>query len=117
MMLAQELLAQRARFASSYNFGPSDDDVWPVERIASKLVGMWGKGASWIQDSIPSVHESNVLRLDASKARVELGWKPRLGIEEGLKWTMAWYRAWSQANNMAEFTRKQIAEYEELQVR
>ena len=114
MMLAHELHAQHAPFASSYNFGPSDDDVWPVERIANRLVERWGKGASWIRDSAPAVHESNVLRLDASKARVELGWKPRLGIETALEWTMAWYRAWNRHDNMAEFTRKQIVEYEEL---
>jgi CDP-glucose 4,6-dehydratase len=117
MMLAHELLAQHARFASSYNFGPSDDDVWPVARIANKLVEMWGKGASWIRDSVPTVHESNVLRLDASKARVELGWKPRLGTQAALEWTMAWYRAWNQGDNMGEFTRKQIVEYQELQAR
>lgn len=117
MMLAHELLSQHARFASSYNFGPSDDDVWPVERIATKLVDLWGNGASWIRDSVPSVHEDHVLRLDASKARLELGWKPRLGIEAALEWTMAWYRAWNQDDNMADFTWKQIAEYEKLGTR
>jgi len=114
LMLAQELLVQNARFASSYNFGPNEDDVWPVERIATKLVHMWGSGASWIHDSVPSVHEDHVLRLDSSRARAELGWKPRLRIEGALAWTMTWYRAWNQGDNMAEFTGKQILEYEEL---
>jgi CDP-glucose 4,6-dehydratase len=114
MMLAQELLAQPARFASSYNFGPGDEDVWPVERIATKLVRMWGNGASWISDSVPGVHEDQVLRLDASKASVELGWRPRLKVEAALEWTMAWYRAWNEGENMAEFTGKQITEYEQL---
>jgi CDP-glucose 4,6-dehydratase len=114
LMLAEELLAQDAKFASSYNFGPSDEDIWPVERIATKMVQSWGKGASWVRDSIPSVHEDHLLRLDSSKARIELGWKPRLKIEAALEWTMAWYRAWNQGDNMAEFTTKQIAEYERL---
>jgi CDP-glucose 4,6-dehydratase len=114
LMLAQALLAQPARFASAYNFGPSDEDVWPVERIADKLVGIWGNGAHWIRDSVPSVHEDQVLRLDASKARVELQWQPRLKIETALERTMAWYRAWNKGANMAEFTEKQIAEYERL---
>jgi CDP-glucose 4,6-dehydratase len=114
MILAQELLDQPSRFASAYNFGPSDEDVWPVERIATKLVGIWGSGASWIRDSAPGVHEDQVLRLDASKARVELGWKPRLRIDAALEWTMAWYRAWNQGADMTEFTVKQIAKYERL---
>lgn len=114
LLLAEQLLAQPARFASAYNFGPSDDDIWPVERIANKLVHMWGSGASWVRDTEPSVHEDHVLRLDASRARVELGWKPRLNIETALEWTMGWYRAWNQGKNMAEFTNRQIVEYGQL---
>jgi CDP-glucose 4,6-dehydratase len=114
MMLAQKLLAEPARFATAYNFGPGDEDIWPVERIANKVVSLWGGGASWIQDSVPSVHEDHVLRLDASKARDELGWRPRLKIEAALEWTTAWYRAWNRGDSMSEFTQKQIAEYENL---
>ena len=114
MMLAQELLGQPARFASSYNFGPGDEDVWPVERIATEMVRMWGNGASWIRDAIPGVHEDHVLRLDASKARAQLGWQPRLKIEAAIEWTTAWYRAWNQGDDMADFTGKQILEYEQL---
>ncbi len=35
IMLAEQLLAERVEFASSFNFGPSDDDAWPVGRIAT----------------------------------------------------------------------------------
>ena len=112
MMLAQELLTHPARCASAYNFGPSDEDVWPVQRIANKLAQMWGSGASWIRDAAPGVHEDQILRLDASKARVELGWQPKLKIEAALEWTMAWYRAWNREADMREFTVKQIADYE-----
>ena len=114
LMLAGELLAQDAKFASAYNFGPSDEDIWPVERIANKLVDMWGNGACWIRDTVPGLHEDHILRLDASKARAEVGWKPRLRIEEALEWTMAWYRAWNQGEDMAEFTQQQIVEYDSL---
>jgi CDP-glucose 4,6-dehydratase len=114
MMLAQELLAEHAQFASAHNFGPSDEDIWSVEQIATKLVNMWGNGASWTRDSVPSVHEDHVLRLDASKARVVLGWKPRLATEAALEWAMAWYRAWNRGDDMAEFTQKQIQEYDKF---
>ena len=112
LMLAEKLLAQPARFASCYNFGPGDEDIWPVERIATKLVHMWGNGASWVRDSLASVHEDHILRLDASKARAELDWQPKLKIETALEWTTAWYQAWKRGENLAEFTRKQIEEYQ-----
>jgi CDP-glucose 4,6-dehydratase len=54
------------------------------------------------------------LKLDASKACSELGWEPRLNIESALEWTLDWYRAWYGHKNIAEFTAKQIAEYERL---
>jgi len=114
LMLAEQLLAQQGMSASAYNFGPSDDEIWPVERIANKLVEMWGNGASWTRDADAGVHEAHSLRLDASKARLELGWEPKLKIEATLEWTIDWYRAWQSSENMAEFTAKQIAEYEKL---
>lgn len=114
LMLAEQLLARGSRFASAYNFGPGDDEVWTVERIANKVVQMWGDGASWTRDGAPGVHESRVLRLDASKARSDLGWEPRLKTEATLKWTIEWYRAWNKGKDMREFTDRQIQDYQTL---
>ena len=30
--------------------------------------------------------------LDATEVKRLLGWQPRVGLEEGLRWTIAWYR-------------------------
>jgi CDP-glucose 4,6-dehydratase len=114
ILLAEHLLAKREQVASSFNFGPSDEDAWPVERIATAIAKMWGEGASWVRDAAPAVHEAHTLRLDASKARAELGWQPSLRIETALEWTMAWYRASQQGADMRQETRAQIAAYEGL---
>jgi len=114
LMLAQKLFAGDPKFDSAYNFGPSDDEVWPVERIANKLVEMWGNGASWTRDADAGAHEAHSLRLDASKARLELGWEPKLNTEAALQWTVDWYRAWDEGKNMVELTGRQIEEYEKL---
>ena len=37
MLLAEKLLAGNADSASSFNFGPGDEEPWPVKRIADKL--------------------------------------------------------------------------------
>jgi len=112
MILAQKLLAEPEKFAAAYNFGPAENDSWPVERIATKLVEMWGNGASWTRDVDPGAHEAHYLRLDANKARFELGWEPKLRTETALEWTIKWYRAWQEGQNMAEFTTTQIEEYQ-----
>jgi CDP-glucose 4,6-dehydratase len=114
LLLAQHLLDREHHCLSAYNFGPADEDSWCVERIVTKLVSMWGNGASWTRDQDPGAHEAHYLRLDASKARTELGWEPRLKIESALEWTVDWYRAWRQNADSAEFTSRQIAEYERL---
>ncbi len=114
LMLSERLLASHGECASALNFGPSDDDAWPVQRIANKVVEIWGDGAAWQLDTDTGVHEANYLRLDASKARHELGWQPRLKIEAALELTTHWYRAWHRGENMAKFTAQQIADYEKL---
>jgi CDP-glucose 4,6-dehydratase len=114
ILLAEKLLGQHQRSATAYNFGPGDHDVWPVERIVEKAIQLWGDGASWTRDSDSGVHEDHILRLDASKARLELGWEPRLSVETALEWTIAWYRAWRDGGKMPEFTANQISRYETL---
>jgi len=114
ILLAEKLLSGRAQFATAYNFGPRDEDAWPVERIALFVAEIWGENASWVRETGPSVHEAHYLRLEASKAHAELGWKPCLTIQEALQWTTSWYRAWVDGADMRQTTLAQIAAYEEL---
>ncbi len=114
MLLAEKLLDAPAQFSSEFNFGPGHEDAWPVERIATSLVEMWGPGANWIHDSVASVHEAHYLTLDSSRARRQLGWQPRLTIEENLEWTVKWYRDWQQGADMKKETLAQIARFEQL---
>jgi CDP-glucose 4,6-dehydratase len=112
--VAEQLLAGKSDAATAFNFGPSEDDAWPVERIADKLAAMWGHEASWIRDNAPSVHEAHYLKLDSSKARTELGWRPRLNLETALDWTLRWHRQCQNGADMASETRAQIDRYEQL---
>jgi len=114
IQLAGKLLEQNAQFASAFNFGPADEDAWPVERIATTMADSWGHGATWSRDPDPGVHEAASLRLDSSKARAELGWRPRLDTGAALQWTMDWYRAWRDAQDMHPITLAQIDHYENL---
>ena len=114
ILLAQRLLEGETAFTSAFNFGPGDQDAWSVEQIADEMVSLWGNGANWIRDADPGAHEAGYLKLDSSKARTELNWRPKLSIERALEWTASWYRSSSQGLDMQALTLKQIAEYEGL---
>jgi CDP-glucose 4,6-dehydratase len=113
--LAEGLLAdapQASRFATAYNFGPGEDDARPVSWIAERMAGFWGDGASWMLDEEDGPHEAGYLRLDASRARRDLGWVPRLRLETALEWLVEWYRAsQSSPDSSHELTLSQIARY------
>ena len=113
ILLADQLLQGKVACASAFNFGPSDEDAWTVERIATKMASIWGEGAHWVHDADPGAHEASYLKLDSSKARAELNWHPKLSIEHSLEWTAAWYRAQARGVNMQTFTINQIGRYEE----
>ena len=114
IQLAGKLLSGDKGFADAWNFGPSDDDAWPVERIATAMVERWGDGAEWFKDGEESVHEAGLLKLDSSKARAELGWQPRLRLSMALEWLVDWYRAQQAGADMHRFSLDQIAAYEAL---
>ena len=56
--LAERLMTGDARYATAYNFGPTDDDTQPVSWIVEKMTQFWSEGASWKLDENPSVHEA-----------------------------------------------------------
>lgn len=114
--LAEHLLQSDAtRYATAYNFGPSDDDARPVSWIADHLAKTWSNDAKWVLDKDAGVHEAGYLKLDSSRARAELGWRPRLNLADALDWTLDWFRAHATGEDMQRYTLQQIEAYEALQ--
>ena len=115
LRLAEKLLSPDAmKHATAYNFGPADDDARNVEWIAHHMTKAWGEGAAWFVDGDPGVHEAGYLKLDASRARAELGWTPRLRLANALDWLVKWHRAQAAGADMQAYSLEQIREYESL---
>jgi CDP-glucose 4,6-dehydratase len=80
------------------------------------MARLWGDGARWQDQSEANApHEAHLLRLDSSKARAQLGWRPRWRLDDALARTSEWYRQYYQvhsADAMREFTLGQIAAYQ-----
>jgi CDP-glucose 4,6-dehydratase len=114
LLLAESLLDKREH-AAAWNFGPYDRDVQPVRFVADALGSAWGSGASWKHDGGPNPHEAMTLKLDSSRARTILGWRPRLALDVALQWVVEWHSAFAGSPERArEITLDQIARYEGL---
>ncbi len=111
LMLAEHLTESPGRFASAWNFGPEETDAQPVSWIADQMARLWGNHASWHQDPATRPPEARYLKLDISKTRVDLDWRPILPLSSALDWVTEWYRAYSAGEDLGRLTRTQIARY------
>ena len=112
LLLAQKLWEEGPRHGEGWNFGPNDEDAKPVEWIVERLTGMWGEGATWALDGGDHPHEAHYLKLDCSKAKGMLHWRPRWSLSPALASIVAWHKAMLQGADMKSVTLKQIADYE-----
>lgn len=114
LMLAEKMWESGPEFSEGWNFGPNDDDAKPVEWIINKMTGQWGEGATWKLDEREHPHEAHYLKLDCSKAKSRLNWRPRWNIEQALEQIIAWHRAYLASEDMREITLAQIRNYENV---
>lgn len=112
LALAERLYTAGQDFAEAWNFGPEEADARPVRWIVEYLCGLVPDSA-WQCDTAPQPHEANQLKLDSSKAKIKLGWRPRWHLETALGQTLAWHHAWKRGADMATTSLAQIWEYEE----
>lgn len=109
LTLAEQLVLDPEKFAGAWNFGPDFDSAVSVREVVEALVGLWGSGKWKDLSEGSAVHEAGVLRLDCTKAKALLGWRPRLSLKEALQNTVDWYRG--SRGDAEKISRGQIADY------
>ena len=113
-MLVQKLVEFGPEFGESWNFGPNEGDAISVLDVVEKLKRELVSSVSVEKNESSQPHEASVLRLDTSKARVKLGWRPALSIDETLAWTSEWALSHQSGQDMCAVTCRQIDRYREL---
>jgi CDP-glucose 4,6-dehydratase len=108
LTVARRLWSGDPSVDEGWNFGPDETDARPVGWIADRLAELWGNNAGWDRTGEPQPHEAHVLKLNCTKARERLGWKPVWALDEGLRQTVAWRRALEQGAEMGEFSLNQL---------
>lgn len=115
LMLGERLMNRDKELATAFNFGPRDEDARPVREVLDALKKSWGSGFDWkVEQSDKNPHEANLLKLDSSRAKRTLGWKPRWQLETALEKTAEWYKtALQDERKLYDLTVKQIHEFSE----
>ncbi len=82
---------EHGRIGEVYNIGGVD----VVENLAMvrRLLRLVGKPESLIEYVADRPGHDRRYALDCSKMAVELGWQPRIRLDDGLQQTICWYRA------------------------
>lgn len=110
----QLALAQvdRPELATGWNFGPDRGDERPVGAVAEAVVAALGHGRIERDPAAADLHEAKMLRLDVSKARAELGWRPVLSFEDTVAMTADWYGGWARGAAARDLCLDQIDAYQ-----
>lgn len=111
LLLAQRLFEYGEAFAEGWNFGPDEADARTVAWIVDTLAAGWGGNAAWRASDEPRIHEAHILKLDCTKARVRLGWRPRWQAEDAVTRSLAWYQAWRAGADMHRYTLDEISAF------
>lgn len=109
--IAQRLTMNPEGMDEEWNLGPEPEDDRSVYAIAEAMVTAFGSGRIVKEEGGNSPHEAQILRLDCTKAKTRLAWRPRLRFNQTIDMTSSWYKAWRDGNNMTDFTRAQIVTY------
>lgn len=102
---------QDPRAAGWYNVGPDDCDCMTTGALVDLFCRSWGEGASWQDRSDGGPHEANFLKLDCSRIKSALGWRPRWHIEQAVQATVEWTRQWASGEAVTPVMDRQIREF------
>ena len=114
LLLAKKMFLAAPLWDGPWNFGPAPEDAKPVSWVMDNFLPEMGHEPGWKSDAKNHPAETRFLRLDSSKARSQLGWKPKFGIKEALGATAQWYREYASGSaDVKALTLDQIRAYEE----
>lgn len=103
------------KYAGNYNVGPDETDCYQTGQIVELFCKTWnvktGAELSWESGCAKGPHEANFLKLDNSKIKKRIGWKPRWSLAEAVKRTVEWTLDYEAGKDVAACMERQIRAY------
>ena len=112
LKLAELQYSDRETYEGSYNVGPDDCDCVTTGELVELFCKCWGDAARWRDVSEPGApHEAGFLKLDCSKIKRVMNWKPRWHVEEAVSYAAIFGRIYLAKGNLSEEMEREITEY------
>lgn len=92
MLLASKMWDEPTKYCEGWNFGPRSESITSVWEVATRVIENYGSGELKDLSDPKALHEAKLLMLDISKARFQLGWEPRMNIDQCIELTVDWYK-------------------------
>ena len=92
MLLAQLMWDNPTEYCEGWNFGPEAEGVSTVWEVASEVIKNYGSGELKDSSDPNAVHEANLLMLNVNKAKIRLGWYPRMNMQQCMELVVDWYK-------------------------
>lgn len=112
LLLAMKQYEDKAAYEGSYNFGPDEDSCVNTQKIAElfmKNYDEWNRLRAVTQNnSEVKPHEADILKLDCSKSRAILGWRPEWDIERAVIEAVNWLKVYASNGDLRSYMDDQI---------
>ena len=110
--LAEKQYVNKCGYEGNYNIGPEETDCVTTGKLVDTFCHYWGKEASWIDFSEKNApHEAEYLKLDCSHIKKVMGWKPVWNVQEAVRRTVEWGKAYLSGEDIRKVMEEQIQVY------
>lgn len=112
LKLAELQYKDKEKYAGNYNVGPDDCDCVTTGELVDLFCKYWGESASWKDVSEKNApHEAGFLKLDCSRIKQVMNWKPKWHIEEAIANSVAWSKVYLNKGDIVAEIERQIENY------
>lgn len=94
-MLLMSLSDREGVAGEAFNFGPYEQFGVSNGLLATKICDLWGTGVQW-QTGAPRDEPFEYQSLSIEKSWQRLRWRPACTLDEALRATTGWYKAWAR---------------------
>ncbi len=102
---------EKPEYQSWYNVGPDDQDCFQTGALVDLFVKYWGKGLKWVNQYDGGPHEATFLKLDCSKLKTTLGWRPHWNLDTAMEKVVEWSKVWAAGKDVRPVMDRQIEEF------